>query len=115
MDQNRFIGNKVNNEFADKIQDMWTNFAKTGNPSTSEIIWEKYDSSKRKVIILDEKIEMVEDLKEEQREVLEPLLKYYINGNFIQISYNVPETYKIAAQLIAVFAILAFIISKFIL
>ena len=115
LDQDRFNGKKINNEFADKIQEMWTNFAKTGNPSTSEITWEKYDTSKRKVILLDEKIEMAEDLKEEQREILEPLLKYYINGNFVQISYNVPETYKIAAQLIAVFAMLAFVISKFIL
>ena len=64
LDQKRFIGNKVNNEFIDKIQDMWTNFAKTGNPSTSEITWDKYDNTKRKVIILDEKIEMSEDLKE---------------------------------------------------
>ena len=115
LDEDRFNGKKINNEFADKIQDMWTNFAKTGNPTTSEITWEKYDTSKRKVILLDEKIEMAEDLKEEQREILEPLLKYYINGNFVQISYNVPETYKIAAQLIAVFAMLAFVISKFIL
>ena len=115
LEQKRFIGNKVNNEFADKIQDMWINFAKNGNPSTSEITWDKYDSSKRKVIILDEKIEMAEDLKEDQREILEPLLKYYINGNFIQISYNVPETYKIAAQLIAILAILIFIIRKFII
>jgi len=115
LDQNRFIGNKVNYEFADKIQEMWTNFAKTGNPSTSKITWEKYDSSKRKVIILDDKIEMAEDLKEEQREILEPLLKYYINGDFAQISFNVPETYKIAAKMIGVFAILAFIISIFIL
>ena len=115
LDEDRFNGKKINNEFADKIQEMWTNFAKTGNPSTSEITWEKYDTSKRKVILLDEKIEMAEDLKEEQREILEPLLKYYINGNFVQISYNVPETYKIAAQLIAVFAMLAFVISKFIL
>ena len=115
LEQKRFIGNKVNNEFADKIQDMWINFAKNGNPSTSEITWDKYDSSKRKVIILDEKIEMAEDLKEDQREILEPLLKYYINGNFIQISYNVPETYKIVAQLIAILAILIFIIRKFII
>lgn len=114
LDQTRFIGNKVNNEFAGKVQDMWINFAKTGNPSTSEITWDKYDSDKRKVLILDEKIEMDEDLKEEQREILDPLLKYYIHGNYAQISYNVPETYKIAAQLIAALSILIFIILKFI-
>lgn len=113
LNETNFIGKKVYNEFAEKVQDMWTNFAKTGNPSTSEITWDKYDSDKRKVIILDEKIEMTEDLKDEQREILDPLLKYYINGNFAQISFNVPETYKIAAGLIGVLIILIFIISRF--
>ena len=100
------IGNKVNNELANKVQDMWINFARNGNPSTSEITWEKYNTDTRKTMIIDEKIEMVENLKDEQREILEPLLKYYLNGNFAQMSYNVPQVYRIVLQLIGGLSIL---------
>ena len=103
------IGNKVNNELANKVQDMWINFARNGNPSTSEITWEKYNTETRKTMIIDEKIEMVENLKDEQREILEPLLKYYLNGNFAQMSYNVPQVYRIVLQLIAGLSILILI------
>ena len=105
LQETEFTGNKVNPELANKVQEMWTNFARTGNPSTSEHIWEKYDSNTRKTMILDEKINMEENYKSEQRELIEPLLDYYLNGNFGQLSYNVPQVYKIVAQLGATLAI----------
>ena len=60
-------------------------------------------------MILDEKIEMVQEYKDEQREILEPLLKYYLNGNFAQMSYNVPQVYRIALQAIGTLLILILI------
>ena len=80
---------------------MWVNFAKNGNPSTSEYTWEPYETRTRKIMVFDEKIEMEENYKSEQRELIEPLLKNYLNGNFAQMSYNVPQVYKIVAQLVA--------------
>ena len=85
---------------------MWTNFAKNGDPSTSEYKWEPYDTEKRKFMVFDEKIEMEENYKSEQRELIEPLLKYYINGNYAQMSYNVPQVYRIVAQLVAALIII---------
>ena len=96
-----FTGNKVNYELADIVQEMWVNFAKNGNPSTSEYTWEPYETRTRKIMVFDEKIEMEENYKSEQRELIEPLLKYYLNENFAQMSYNVPQVYKIVAQLVA--------------
>ena len=84
---------------------MWVNFARNGNPSTNDIIWEKYNSSTRKTMYFDEKIEMGEEYKSEQRELIEPLLKYYFNGNSAEMSYNVPQTYRIAAQFLGAIGI----------
>ena len=112
LEQNIFTGNKVNKELANKVQEMWVNFAKNGNPSISGITWEKYNTDTRKIMILDEKIEMVEGYKDEQREILEPLLKYYFNGRFAEMSYNVPQVYRIAFQVICGLSILIFIIAK---
>ena len=43
--ESSFIGNKnINYKLAEISQNMWTNFAKNGNPSTKEYIWKKYDS-----------------------------------------------------------------------
>ena len=109
LENTLFTGKKINKKLANKVQDMWINFVRTGDPSTSEITWEKYDTDKKKTMILDEKIEMVEEYKDEQKEILEPLLKYYLNGNFAQMSYNVPQVYRIALQAIGTLLILILI------
>ena len=93
---------------------MWINFARTGNPSTSEYNWEKYDSNTRKTMFIGEQIKMVEDYKGEQRELMEPLLNYYFNGNLNDISYNVPQVYRIILQLLATLGILVGVIKLFI-
>ena len=49
-------------------------------------------------MILDENIEMVEDYKKEQRVLIEPLLKYYFNGCYSDLSLNVPHFYKIVCE-----------------
>ena len=110
LQETLFTGNKVSPELANKAQEMWINFARTGNPSTSEYNWEKYDSNTRKTMFIGEQIKMVEDYKGEQRELIEPLLNYYINGNYNEISYNVPQIYRIALQLIATLGLIVGII-----
>jgi para-nitrobenzyl esterase len=111
LDQTLFTGNKVNKELANKVQEMWANFARTGDPSISGITWEKYNNDTRKTMALDEKIEMIEEYKDEQREILEPLLKYYLNGRFSGMSYNVPYVYKTVFQIVCGLSILILIIS----
>ena len=105
-------GDEANIDLANEVQDMWVNFARTGNPSTTKNTWEKYNSDTRKTMILGEEIKMEEDYKSEQRELIEPLLKYYMNGNFIQMSYDVFQVYKIAAIAISSLAIIALILRR---
>ena len=108
---NDFDGDSIlNEELVNNTQDMWVNFARNGNPSTKEITWEKYDSKSRKTMIIDKKIEMGEEYKKEQRELIEQILKYYFNAVSSQISYNVPQTYRIVAQILAALSIIFILI-----
>ena len=107
---NDFDGDKIlNEELVNNTQDIWVNFARNGNPSTKELTWEKYDSESRKTMIIDKKIEMGEEYKKEQRELLDPILKYYFNGVTAQMSYNVPQTYRIVAQILATLGIIVIV------
>lgn len=106
------FGTLGNPEFEDTVQEMWVNFARTGNPSISKLNWEPFDTDKRKIMVIDEKFEMIEDYKTEQRKLLEPLLKYNFNSNRNEISYNVPFVYKNAFAAISILLILIFTFGK---
>ena len=101
-----YTGNKYNYELANEVQEMWVNFARYGNPSTTKHIWEQYNSVTRKSMIFDENIQMVEDYKKEQRVLIEPLLKFYFNGCYSDLSLNVPQFYKIIAQIVGTLLII---------
>jgi para-nitrobenzyl esterase len=105
-----YTGNKINPELAKEVQEMWINFAKYGDPSTSKHKWEQYNSQTRKTMILDEKIYMEEDYKKEQRLLIEPLLKYYFNGCYSNISLNVPQFYKIIVEIVGTLLIIIIIL-----
>ena len=47
-----------NEKLADTVQDMWVNFARTGDPGTEEYAWEPYTRSSRKTMVLGEEIGM---------------------------------------------------------
>lgn len=104
LEETLYTGNKVNLQLADKAQDMWINFVRTGNSSTPEHVWEQFNSDTRKIMILDEKIEMIENYESKERELIEPLLKYYFNCNFYDLSYNAPFVYKIVAIVLCILA-----------
>ena len=97
-----FASCKVNEEIVNKIQDMWINFARMGNPSINGLVWDKYDSNNKKILSIDEEMEIIEGYKDEQKEILDPLLKYYLNANFGRISFNVPYVYKLVGMVILV-------------
>ena len=107
---NNFDGNILNQDLANNVQEMWINFVRNGNPSTEKYVWEKYNSDTRKTMVLDEKISIGGEYKPEQRKLIEPLLKYNLNGNTSQLSYNVPQVYRIVAQGLATVGIVIIII-----
>ena len=62
LQESLFTGNKVSPELANKAQEMWINFVRTGNPSTSEYNWEKYDSNTRKTMFIGEQIKVYDKI-----------------------------------------------------
>ena len=95
-----YNGNDYDETLADTVQEMWVNFARTGNPSTDRYLWEPYRPDTRKTMILGSRIHMEEDLMGERRRLLEPLLHHYINGCYTQLSLNIPYIWKKATRLL---------------
>ena len=95
-----YTGNVYNEELADKVQTMWVNFARTGDPSLEELCWPPYTPKTRLTMILGKKVGVVRDLKREQRLLLQPMLHHYFNGCYSQMSYFVPHTLRMGAAVL---------------
>jgi para-nitrobenzyl esterase len=76
-----YTGGEGNQALSDRVQQMWVNFAVTGDPSIEEITWEPYSEAAPSTMILDEPLRMEKDWREPERKSLLPLLRYQINGN----------------------------------
>ena len=58
-------GKTVSNEdceFRHVVKEMWTNFARTGNPSTNKYEWKKFSGDDRQTMVFDDAIGMKKDL-----------------------------------------------------
>lgn len=89
LDDTIFTGEKADASLAEEVQEMWVNFAKSGDPSTAEHPWERYDTQKRNTMFLGDEIHPAEDPMPEQRELIRPLLNYWINGYYGVYDYAV--------------------------
>lgn len=71
---------KVDEALADQMCAAWANFARTGDPSTDGAAWTPYDSKARNTMVIgnDSSMKMESDWLSDQRQLIEPLLKYYI-------------------------------------
>ncbi len=101
-----YTGGNIDSSLASEVQNMWVNFAKTGDPSTDANTWEKYNTETRKTMVLGSEIKMESDILGEQRLLIEPLIKYNFNGCYVNLSYNVSHIYKIIAVLLSILIVL---------
>gem|GEM_PF-3657638 len=70
-----YTGGLYDEKLADTTQNMWVNFARTGDPGTEGYPWEPYTSENRKTMVLGrEMIGMTTDLMQDQQEIIKPLL-----------------------------------------
>ena len=81
-DDTIFTGEKADEALAETVQQMWVNFAKTGDPSTDRYAWPAYDADTRQTMFLGDEIRVVSDPLREQRVLVEPLLDYHFNGYY---------------------------------
>ncbi|MBR3079728.1 MAG: carboxylesterase family protein, partial [Prevotella sp.] len=56
------IVSKEDCEFRHVVKEMWTNFARTGNPSTDKYEWKKFSGDDRQTMVFDDVIGMQKDL-----------------------------------------------------
>ena len=97
LEEKILTGDVIDEKLSETVMEMWANFARYGNPSTSRYVWEPYALPQRKTMVLDHEPHMEKDIRREQRELLEGLLHHYLNGCYTQLSYNVPSVRKSAA------------------
>lgn len=78
LSMGRAIYGNTNMALAKKICHAWTNFARTGNPSVDDFVWEEYDLSTRKTMTVgnDCILKMVNDPLPTQRIILDELELY---------------------------------------
>ena len=90
-----YTGQKADEELARKVSNMWVNFAKTGNPSLEDAVWNSYNIKDRKTLIIKKGA-----LKEEgnplkwQRELLGPIVDYMINPGYALLSFDMTTLEK---------------------
>ena len=107
LDQTIYTGDNVDPDFAAAVQTMWINFAKTGDPSTTEHPWPAYDGERRTSMVLGERIHTEDGLLEQQRALIEPLLQYGLNGCYTTLSFNVPTVWRYLTVAVLLLLLLA--------
>lgn len=86
LEETIYTGENVSAELAAKVQQMWVNFALTGDPSLPELTWTPYTKASRWTMVLDETPYLKVNLHETGRRLLYPLTKYRFNGNYTAAS-----------------------------
>ena len=74
-----FNGTNISDEIFDTVQQMWTNFARCGNPSTDKIEWKAYSVDDQNVLDIagSGDICIKHDLLADQYKAVLPLVGYY--------------------------------------
>ena len=83
-------GDQHNPALAAEVQQMWLNFARTGNPSTPSHYWPAYESAQRATMVLGDTITLANDLLGQQRQLIAPLIPEYISPVFSDLLDKAP-------------------------
>ena len=83
-------GDNYNPELAREVQQMWVNFAATGNPSTPAHYWPAYELTQRPTMVLGDTISLANDPLKEQRVLIAPLMREYISPIFSDLLDKAP-------------------------
>ena len=105
---NAALGDKtINYKLAQQAQNMWVNFAKTGNPSTEEIKWEKYDEKNQYFMVFGKETELKKDIFSKERDdIILPLMEKYIPYQAAELSLNVPMMKKAGLIFLTIFVLI---------
>ena len=84
------MGDEHNPALAAEVQQMWVNFATTGNPSTPAHYWPAYEATQRATMSLGDTIQLLNDPLSEQRRLIAPLMSEYISPIFSDLLDKAP-------------------------
>ena len=106
-------GDVHNPVLASEVQQMWVNFATTGNPSTPAHYWPAYESQQRATMVLGDTIKSVNDPLSEQRQFIAPLMQEYVSPIFSDLLDKAPWYAGIAiGALVAALLLLTWLIIR---
>lgn len=107
LDQTMYTGDNIYVPLSRQVQQMWVNFAKNGNPGLDSLQWLPYDTVTRPTMVLDTVSGMQFDPLGQQRVMLSGINAYHLNGNYLDMDYNVPIVYAYVAVVLAPVAVIA--------
>ncbi len=97
LEETIYTGERADEVISDTVMQLWTNFARTGNPSTDELQWQPYDEKGRASLVISNEPHVAKDILQSQRKLLSPLLSRMINPSYASLNYNVPFVRKAIA------------------
>lgn len=100
------MGDHHNPALAAEVQQMWVNFAVTGNPSTPAHYWPCYEPVRRVTMMLGDSISLINDPLFEQRRYIAPLMHDYISPIFSDLLDKAPWYVGIGIGVLAAILIL---------
>ena len=107
------MGDDHNPALAAEVQQMWVNFASTGNPSTPAHYWPAYEATQRATMVLGDTIKLLNDPLSEQRRLIAPLMSEYISPVFSDLLDKAPWYVGAAiAALVILLLLLTWLIVK---
>lgn len=92
-----FNGTNISDEIFTSVQQMWTNFARCGNPSTDKVKWEPYSEKDQNVLEIagPGDLHMKKGILVEQYKAVLPLVNYY---QFMDKYFTVHYLFDIMAE-----------------
>lgn len=93
-DETIYTGEPADQALSDTVMQMWTNFARTGDPSVKGLRWEPYREENRATMIFTEQPYIKYNPLDGRRKVLAPILRHMINPSYATLDYNVPFVRK---------------------
>jgi len=99
---------------ASQVQQMWVNFAATGNPSAPGHYWPAYETTQRaSMLIARDTLQVENDRLGNQRQLIAPLMREYISPIFSDLLDKAPWYLGIAVgTLIAALLLLAWLVMR---
>lgn len=106
LNEKIYTGDNISKPLSDAVQQMWVNFATTGDPSLPAHKWPTYNGSTRTTMVLGDNIHTTDKLLEGQRKLIEPLAPLYISPLYDTLSFNVPYIWKWCGGILLAIAVL---------